>query len=85
MTGYVQEVSDGNFLLSVDLDEGALCNSINDDEDHNMGCDEEAAALVQGGCKMNYFAVKDIKAGEELLCSYGEFAVLDKFEHFGLQ
>ena len=50
-----------------------------------MGCDEEAAKEYEGGCKNNYFALKDIKAGEEIECSYGEFAVSTGWSKFGLQ
>jgi hypothetical protein len=70
---YVQDVGDGDLRISVDLDEGCFCN--NGGSDGNMGCDEEAAKEYEGGCKDNYFALKDIKAGDEIECSYGQFAV----------
>lgn len=80
---YVQDIGDGDYRVSVDLDEGCFCNNGGEDE-ANKGCDEEAAEKVEGGCKENYFALRDIKAGEELLCSYGEFAVSNGWSKFGL-
>ncbi len=73
--------------MSVDLDEGCFCNDGGgEDEGPNMGCDEDAAEQyeISGGCKEHYFALRDIKAGEELLCSYGQFAISGGWKHFGL-
>ena len=66
-------MGDGDLRISVDLDEGCFCN--NGRSDGNMGCDEEAAKEYEGGCKDNYFALKDIKAGDEIECKYGQFVV----------
>ena len=74
-------MGDGDLRISVDLDEGSFCNN---GEDANMGCDEDAAREYEGGCKNNYFALKDIKAGEELECSYEQFALSTGWDTFGL-
>jgi len=67
--------------ISVDLDEGCFCN---DGEEPNLGCDREAAEEFPGGCKSNYFALRDIEAGEELICSYYSFVRPDGWKEFGL-
>lgn len=67
--------------ICVDLDPGSL---INDGEDEgNVGCDEEAAEFLPHGCFLNYFALRDIEPGEELLAIYDDFAV-DDWSSFGL-
>lgn len=68
-------VHDGN-LLSIDLDEGSMCN--NGEEDANVGCDEVEAMKYKGGCTDNYFALRHIKTGEELLVSYYEMYFEDE-------
>ena len=85
LKAYVQDIGGGDFRVSVDLDNGCFCNTEDEDNDANMGCDKTAAKNVKGGCENNYFALKDIKAGEELLCDYGEFALARGWEHFGLE
>mmetsp|Transcript_988 Transcript_988/g.1740 ORF Transcript_988/g.1740 Transcript_988/m.1740 type:complete len:266 (-) Transcript_988:833-1630(-) len=85
---YVQDVSkDGevpNLKISVDLDEGSFCNDASDENGHNMGCDPNLASQVDGGCQSNYFALRDIQMGEELLCDYSSFAVSHGWRDFGL-
>ena len=80
---YVQDIGDGDYRVSVDLDEGSFCNNGGGDE-ANKGCDEDAATDVEGGCQNNYFALRDIEAGEELQCSYGQFAVSGGWKMFDL-
>ena len=75
---YVQDMGDtdlddDDLMVSVDLDAGSFCND--GDGYPNKGCDMEAAKGYPGGCKTNYFALRDIKEGEELLCDYSSFAV----------
>lgn len=70
-------------FISVDLDPGCFCND-GGGELSNAGCDREAVEGVPGGCRSNFFALRDIKAGEELLCVYGEFVEQDGWEAFGL-
>ena len=64
------------------MDEGCFCNA--GLEDSNVGCDEKAARNIKGGCEENYFALRHIRAGEEILCDYGEFAIYDGWDHFEL-
>jgi hypothetical protein len=68
-------VHDGN-LLSIDLDDGSMCE--NGEEDANVGCDEVEAIKYRGGCTDHYFALRDIQAGEELLCGYYEIYFEDE-------
>lgn len=81
---YVQDIGDGNLRVTVALDNSSFCNNEDEDNDANMGCDEAAAKNVEGGCIDNDFALKDIKAGEEIICDYGDFVVPGGWEHFGL-
>lgn len=79
-------------FISVDLDEGSFVNSCgdeggsDDDEDTeaNLGCHQEAAQHEEGGCKLNYFATRDIEVGEEILLDYSDFAISHGWEWFGL-
>ena len=87
---YVQDVSKGedgelpSLKISVDLDEGSFCNDAEDESDHNMGCHPNLASQVDGGCTSNYFALRDIEVGEELLCDYSSFAISHGWQEFGL-
>jgi len=81
-------------LISVDIDPGSFLNSFEDysyeDYSHdewgpNIGCDPDAAKDEPGGCRQNYFALRDIDADEELILDYGEFAISDGWRLFGLQ
>mmetsp|Transcript_31489 Transcript_31489/g.47602 ORF Transcript_31489/g.47602 Transcript_31489/m.47602 type:complete len:254 (-) Transcript_31489:345-1106(-) len=93
---YVQE-KDELLFVSVDLDPGILINSGTSifksdgltkrkkrDNVQNMGCDRKAASRFPGGCTENYFALRDIDKGEELLLDYGDFAITHGWENFGL-
>lgn len=88
---YVQALSDvasqtDQAWISVDLDAGSFINAIGeeDQDDANLGCDELVAKDHPGGCKHNYFALRDIQQGEELLLDYGDFAIRDGWQWFGL-
>ena len=81
---YVQDIGGGETRIFVDLDDSSFCNTEDEDNDANMGCDKAAAKNVKGGCIYNDFALRDIKAGEEILCNYGEFALPGGWQHFGL-
>lgn len=84
---YIQTLNDSpnqeDAWISVDLDEGSFCND--GGQGKSVGCDEDLGETVEGGCKLNYFALRDIEAGEELFCEYSSF--ISKFidwEDFGL-
>ena len=55
-----------------------------DDEPSSVGYDEDEAMNFEDGCRSNYFAMRDIDAGEELMCNYSEFALPFGWEEFGL-
>jgi hypothetical protein len=84
--------------VSVDLDEGSYMNG--EDYDPNVGClpvigDEEdendgdvksssPPTKIPFHCQQNFYALREIHVGEELLCSYGDFAHSDGWAEFGL-
>jgi len=76
--------------VSVDLDAGSFINShgdwlgVGEESPPNLGCHAEAANNEPGGCEHNYFALRDIDVGEELLLDYGEFAEETGWQWFGL-
>merc|ERR1712160_187464 len=79
------ELEEGQILLiCVDLDEGSFMNSgyWQEEDNSTLGCISEAGSKVLGGCKQNYFALRDIDAGEELLVNYGEFALPHGWDSF---
>ena len=86
---YVQAVRDDGdqtekAFVSVDLDAGSFINSIDDDDPDsapNVGCVENS---LPGGCKQNYFALRTIHPGEELILDYTDFAISHGWEWFGL-
>lgn len=80
---YIQRMENGELRISTDLDNGSFCNG-GGSHHANMGCDKEVAKGYGGGCTDNYFALRDIKAGEELLCAYGSFAVSGGWKEFSL-
>jgi len=83
MWAYVADLTVDGLTIGVELDEGSLFND-GGTTDGNVGCDEEAAQHFPHGCDMNYFALRDIRAGEELLCIYSDFDVPDGWGLFGL-
>jgi hypothetical protein len=71
--------------ISVDLDEGSYMNG--EEDDPNIGCRFDSAEQAIGGAGVSclqFVALRDISAGEELLCSYGEFAWSDGWSDFGM-
>jgi hypothetical protein len=80
--------------ISVDLDEGSYMNG--EDYDPNVGCltkeevddgdDQESqpTRTPPSHCQQNFYALRDIRVGEELLCYYGDFATSDGWAEFGL-
>ncbi len=76
-----QEDSSTVMIINVDLDEGGLCNGGN----ANLGCRDGMADGYEGGCEMNYFALRDIPAGDEIICDYTAFqAKAGSWKYFGL-
>ncbi len=69
------------------MDEGSFLNDAAINEMTNFGCDKEAAKEFEheGGCKENYFAIRDIKKGEEFRAWYADFAEGTQWSRFGLQ
>ena len=85
-------------MVCVDLDEGSFTNSADDREhDYNMavGNDdgilygdpaigEEGRMLLWEGCKLKFFASRDITAGEEIRADYSDFVESDGWKFLGL-
>jgi len=99
MWAYVHDLGENDELdltISCDLDEGSFINSAGWDDGAvaNIGCiDDMEEAFVDeyideeyrdSGCPENLFALQNIKAGEEILCTYGDFAFRKGWKHFGL-
>ena len=88
---YVQDFGtedEPNLMICADLDEGSFINSGQWDEDvndnSNIGCIQELARKYTGGCQENWFALRDIQPGEEILVDYRNFAIRYGWEEFGL-
>jgi hypothetical protein len=74
-----------NWRIAVELDDCAFANTIiHDDETPDTGCLPEWKDRYPGGCKLNYFALQDIKKGQEILVDYDQFDIPDGWEYFGL-
>jgi len=74
---------DGDPVIVADFDNGSLLNEGRDSEGWdkpNVRCGREGDAL----CMMEYYATRDIETGDEILCDYREFALLDSWEDMGL-
>jgi len=69
----VEDVGDGELRIAVALDEGCFCND--GDDDANIGSSEGTE---------NDHALRDIKAGDELLCKYDDFTIAGGWAEFGL-
>mmetsp|Transcript_30948 Transcript_30948/g.46958 ORF Transcript_30948/g.46958 Transcript_30948/m.46958 type:complete len:270 (-) Transcript_30948:50-859(-) len=71
--------------ISVDLDECAYCNYGNIDSGKgNMGCNDDDDTCYDNDGRYENYAMKDIQAGEELLCPYELFHVYDGYASFEL-
>ena len=81
---WVQTLEEGGPLVIVaDFDNGLLLNEGRDEEGWeppNVRCGKEGDKR----CMMSYYAMKDMKEGDELLCDYNEFAELDSWPDMGL-
>lgn len=76
-------VDDGPLVVVADLDNGSLLNEGRFQkgwETPNVRCGKEGDTR----CMMSYYATTDIKMGDELLCDYREFALLDSWSDMGL-
>ena len=74
---------DGDPVVVADFDNGSLLNEGRDEEGWdppNVRCGKEGDTM----CMMEYYATKDIRTGDEILCDYREFAMLDSWEDIGL-
>mmetsp|Transcript_19268 Transcript_19268/g.41788 ORF Transcript_19268/g.41788 Transcript_19268/m.41788 type:complete len:439 (+) Transcript_19268:81-1397(+) len=81
---WVQAIEKGGPLVIVsDFDNGSLLNEGREDpgfEPPNVRCGKEGDTM----CMMEYYATKDIKEGDELLCDYRDFALLWSWADMGL-
>ena len=75
-----------SLAIACDLDEGSFVNMGDTEDDSNIGCTVEFREQYLNGqpCAGNLYALRDILAGEQLLVDYGEFAVSEGWESFGL-
>lgn len=86
---------DDKHMVCVDLDEGSFVNSADSTDSFNMALGNDSGALygdlspddqsdLWHGCKMKFYAAREIKAGEEILAAYGDFAETDGWLFLGL-
>lgn len=100
MWAYVHDIADDDdeveLVISCDLDEGSFINSggVGWDDEANIGCiddldddfaNENLADWLESGCPENLFALRDIEAGEEILCTYADFAIRKGWKKWGLE
>lgn len=82
-------------MVCVDLDEGSFINAADSSKLYNMALGNDAGKLLDDmdeeeelelwyGCKMKFYAYKDIKAGEEIQASYADFAEQSGWRFLGL-
>eukprot|EP00536_Pseudo-nitzschia_multiseries_P017395 jgi/Psemu1/224841/e_gw1.1530.7.1 len=82
-------------MVCVDLDEGSFINSADRDDDYNMALGNDEGVFYQDGteeqqeelwfgCKMKFWASRDIRVGEEIRADYGDFVELDGWSYLGL-
>ncbi|EED86622.1 predicted protein [Thalassiosira pseudonana CCMP1335] len=74
-------VPGGPLVIVMDIDNGSLMNEGREEpgwEKPNIKCGKD------GWCDFDYFAIKDIRKGEEILCDYREFAMLNAWNMMGL-
>ena len=80
---WVQRLTEnGPLVIVADLDNGSLMNEGREEEGWeppNTRCGKEGER-----CEMAYYATKDIRKGEEILCDYREFALLNAWPRMGL-
>ena len=74
---------DGPRYIVLDLDNGSLLNEGRAGDPNfqppNVRCGEEG-----GECDMSYYALQDIREGDELLCDYRSFALIDDWGEISL-
>jgi hypothetical protein len=84
-------------MVCVDLDEGSFVNSADVVKDYNMALgnddgkmyldmdeNEEEQQELWYGCKMKFYASRDIAAGEEIRAYYGDFVETNGWMFLGL-
>lgn len=71
---------DGKTVIMVDLDTSSLLNSPSSGETNNIQCGRLDG---DGECGVDYYATRDIKKDEEILCHYSDFTSR-KWHSFGL-
>ena len=78
---YAEEDDDERPRMAVDLDEFTMCND-GGKEGGNVSCDEDDPAM---DCEIYEYAVRDIEAGEEILCVYAHFEEPGTWVEMGLE
>ena len=77
---YAQKDDDERPRMAVDLDEITMCND-GGYEEGNVSCDGDDPSM---DCKRYEYAIRDIDAGEEILCVYAQFEEDGSWEEMGL-
>lgn len=82
-------------MACVDLDEGSFINSSDGEPNRNLALGDDEGELIYEkseedgmslwyGCKMKFYATRDIVAGEEIRADYSDFAETYGWTHMGL-
>ena len=83
------DLDEGSYMNGEDYDPNVGCLPEDEEEVESDGADETWSSSAQptrtpSQCQQNFFALRDIREGEELLCPYGDFANSDGWKELGL-
>ena len=68
-------MNSGEMAIMVDIDASSLLNSPSRGEDANIQCGRLTSEGEQkDSCGLDYYAIKNIKKGDEILYEYSDFA-----------
>ena len=74
----------GDMVIMVDIDASSLLNQPSRGEHANIQCGRlTSKGEKKDTCGVDYYAKKDIKKGDEILCEYSDFAH-GRWDDFGL-
>ena len=83
---WIQEwpMNSGEIVIMFVIDASSLLNSPSSREDANIQCGRlTSEGEEEDACGLDYYAMKDIRKGDEILCEYSDF-VRSGWDTFGL-
>ena len=67
-------MNSGEMVIMVDIDASSLLNHPSSGEDANIQCGRlTSEGEEEDVCGLDYYAIKDIRKGDEILCEYSDF------------